>query len=64
MNDDTVVSFDLQLPPPTEAQSKEADALAVGIFMLAQKRNASPQILLYAMHRVLNRMESMAKAHD
>lgn len=61
MNDEIVINYNLNMPPPTEGQAKEADKLAVGIFMLADKWNASPQVMLYALHRVISRMEQLAK---
>jgi hypothetical protein len=64
MHDDTTVSFDLKMPPPTEAQAREADRLALGILMIAEKWNAAPTIMLYALHRVLHKMEEMARSHD
>jgi UDP-N-acetylmuramyl pentapeptide synthase len=64
MNDDIAIDYKLTLPPPTEGQAKEADKLAVGIFTIAEKWNASPQVMLYALHRVLHKMEEMARSHD
>jgi hypothetical protein len=63
MNDDVVISYNLNMPPPTVKEAHDADKLALGIIMLAEKWNASPQVMLYALHRVLDKMGELAKSH-